>query len=190
MVTGFATFAGSAAVAFAAWFGALQWRAQKISEFQMDVARDILKSVYELEDCLNYVLSDVCLVEEQKKYEVNSAAQGARLSETDRSIVGRILFDRLMHINSSVLSVRSKRVDARLSFGTKGWEKLHAIHDLVVEIQAAASILVGDEVWHASATADYWAKFFPAEGETGYVGMIKAAVLALEHQLIPVVGSK
>lgn len=182
MVTGLATFAGAGAVAFGAWFGANQWRNQKIAENQIEVAKDILRSAYTLDDDLDFILVDLLTDEDIEIYSLEEFGDDMKLSSIEFNKAAEILKSRMDSCSSHLIEFRSKRIEAKVVFGNDVWTKMDDCYQLFIALHGSMKfVLSGGTIENIELRC-----FGEADVESSFKSLFKKRLSDLEDSLTPV----
>ncbi|RJY08774.1 hypothetical protein [Aurantiacibacter aquimixticola] len=169
MLSGVGTVAGAFAVAFVGWFGAKQWRKQKIQNQQIDTATEILRLVYEVEDDLAFLVKNMTIpqeVESLKAFGFQHQYSRQRLADLEDEYFFSIVANRASQISQRTYQLRAKSVEARLILGEQARSRLQDFYEHALEMQSAAQL--GNESAHTDENAIYFRELLlPTDGSNG-----------------------
>ncbi|MEL6528950.1 MAG: hypothetical protein AAFQ27_03255 [Pseudomonadota bacterium] len=183
MVSGVAAFASAGAIAFGAWFGAKQWREQKLLENKIDVAQRVIRSAYRLEDSLDYILSPVLNQEDVAQYGIESSDSIPFVADQDPMLVGTIIIDRLSHCQDDIIDFRRERIDAKLFFGMAGWTAAQEFYAVTIQIRGIGFSLKRGIDWPGDD--DPIGRLFSSKDGDGYLSESRRKLAALENAFLP-----
>lgn len=195
MLTGIATLAGAAAVAYAAWVGGNtfdSWKRQKVEERRMDAAERIMTLAYRLK----YDFQSVCSpwmsggeIDKAKADLTSAKADWADSLTEDRQrrmTTAQAYFNRLSHYSDDWQEIWSLKPIALAFFGREVEETLHEFWKHYIEISTSAEAYIepsGDDEFEKKLRKTLF-------GHGELPKEIDKSVNKLEAALLPVIRDK